>query len=319
MEETHAPAEIPHRGLFQRILVFCEAHDLEGRIMLGLGLAASVFIMGLPLWLITRYSSPLETAAASGSAAVGVGAMIRGISRDILRTSVTVASRAAAQSVSHHWTHLVVNWFASLVGWERPESEEPAVPHPIFSIAVGTIALVLSYMTILELLEPGTRAEVLGPTSLKLASFLVAIPLLVYYALAYTAGRLCSVSITPRTEVDGLLLQLYFTFAMSFLPLTSDAEYSGSRRACMNAAAFTLTSMLLLHLGLHALATALGIYWMSQLSVLFLLHVFVLSFPLHPLDGSTIWRHNKLVWLMVWLPVAFSFHFNMPKVFYEFI
>ena len=257
--------------------------------------------MVFPLWLITRFSSPLESAAASGGAAVGVGAMFRGISRDVLRTSVAVASRAAARTVSKHWTHLVVNGFASFIGWERPEAEEPSVPHPFLSIAVGAIAVAASYRAVLHLVDPGIRAEVLGPTSLEVASLLVAIPLLVYYAIVYVAGWIFSVRIDPRTEVDGLFLQLYFTMAVSFLPLTSDAEYRGTRRACMSAAAFTLVSVLLLHVGLGALATALDLHWLGHLSVLFLLYAFVLSFPLHPLDGSTIWRYNKFIWLLVWL------------------
>ena len=192
-------------------------------------------------------------------------------------------------------------------------------PTTIGAIIVGCIGLSLSYAAVLSLLSPEARAGILGDMDLWTASASAAIPLVCYYIFAYSFGRLLSVRVVPRTEADGLLLQLYFSLAVSFLPLTSDAEYQGSDRRRALVAGVTLGGLFVLHLVLGMAGAAAGIPFLEHLAVLTLIQLFVLSFPFDPLDGKHIWRTSKALWVAVWIPVALAFHYRIPRVFYELI
>lgn len=286
----------------------------------GLLLAGGVMI--LPLWLVTRYAD--QTAAAgvvvggvgAGGAGVGIAAILRTVSRDVLRTSMGVASRTVSRAYLRHWTHVIVDWLSTSV-IKRTRARTDGIPHPGIAIAVGSIALALSYGIVITLLAPSTREALFGAAPLWLAGATAAVPLLCYYGIAYLAGRALDVRVVPRTEVDGLLIQLYFTFALSYLPLTSEADYRGDpgRRAAV--AMSTLLGMLALHLGVAFIGQAYGSPLLDQLSVLFLIHAFVLAFPFDPLDGKHIWKSSKLLWLVTLAPIAWAFHTRIPRVFYE--
>lgn len=295
-----------------------DAKTRENVWKLAAGLAFAIVVMLVPLWLVTRYSESagLGAAAAATGTAAGIGAIFRSISRDVLRTSIGVASRAAARSLSHHWTNLVMHTLARVMG-KDPAKYRHHEPHPTVSIMVGTIAMGLSYVGVLILASPESRHGVLNGMSLWLAAVLVILPLLTYFLLTHLAGHLFEVQIIPRTEADGLLLQLYFTLAVSFLPLTCDCEYRGPRNNRAKAAIFTMLGLCGGHLLFSSLATWLALPALSHLAMLYLLYAFVLSFPFYPLDGSHIWGQSKLLWLCCWIPITAAFHSYVPEAFYD--
>src|SRR5688572_3895018 len=162
---------------------------------------------------IASLCSGVESGNAVGAgAAVGIGAIFRAVSRDILRTPIGSASRASAQAVARGWVHGSIRHV-----WQmRPAG---------FSLAVAFISLAISYGAVVAFARP----ELAGDRPFWAIGVLGAIPILVYRGLTWCFGRLWSVEITPRIHADGLLMQAYFTAALSFLPLAFDAEYRGRR------------------------------------------------------------------------------------------
>ena len=123
--------------------------------------------------------------------------------------------------------------------------------------------------------------------------------------------------IALSTAIDGILLQAYFTGAMSYLPLASDVELEGSTRSKAICAAGVLFGFVLLYAVFSLAGDALGNPWMTGLSAQLLLYAFVLSFPLPPLDGSDVWAHSRWAWLAVFLAILMTFLGRMPESFYE--
>ena len=113
------------------------------------------------------------------------------------------------------------------------------------------------------------------------------------------------------------MLQAYFTGAGSFLPLTTDVEYEGDDKSACKLAVGSLLGML----GFFGIFfVAGGIYNLAILKFLgsmFLVYCFVYSFPIKPLEGHFIWSFNKLVWLLVMLPILISFMTCMDYAFGE--
>ncbi len=296
-----------------------ESETWENILIVGVGIFLTAAVMVLPLWLISRmHLGTLGAAAAGvGTAGVGISAIFRSVSRDILRTSIGVVSRTAARAVSRHWTHLVIQWLSHTLFNRKYQHSGDGTPHPILAIVMGSVTLILSYGAILWLVSPAIRGEILGDMSIYTAAISVAIPLFSYYIIAYLAGRSLGVRVIPRTELDGILLQVYFTFALSFLPLTSDGEYRGDSKRCAWVAGIAIGGLFVLHLLLSLMGSLMGLPVLTHLAVLFLIQAFVLSFPFRPLDGQRIWQQSKLIWFLSWLPIAIAFHLQIPSIFYE--
>ena len=146
---------------------------------------------------------------------------------------------------------------------------------------------------------------------------LMAAPLLVHALVTTLAARATGVGVTFRTQLDGLLLQGYFTGAGSFLPLATDVEYRGDEAAKARTATIALLSLLAVHLVLAAVGRGLGLYPFTFAGAAVLMYCFVFSFPLAPLEGHHLWQRSKLLWLAVWLPTLVAFLANMPDVFAE--
>ncbi|MCG8418579.1 MAG: hypothetical protein MJE77_11620 [Proteobacteria bacterium] len=301
--------------------IWWHSKDHESILILTIGLAVVALIMVLPLWLITRLGGDgsFSAAAGAGGAAVGIAAIFRSASRDILRTSFGVAARTAARAISRHWTHLIIQWVARTFNLAEPTARVDGTPHPIAAIVMGYVALAISYGAVLSLVDPASRTVLLGSSPLPVLAAVSACPLLCYYSLAYGAGKALDVRIIPRTEIDGLVLQIYFTAAASYLPLTSEAEYHGPRRKRKYVALIVIGGLFALHLVVGMIGAAFGLELLEHVAVLLLLHAFVFSFPFEPLDGRHIWENSKLMWLGTFLPIALAFHYRIPAAFYEII
>lgn len=289
------------------------------------GAALSIFgiCMLVPLWLVRSYTNGLAAdvglVASAGGITIGIAAIFRSISRNLLRTSVGVVARTAARAISRHWTDHVVHWLEKTFKRSTTGRAPSVEPHNTVSIVVGVVGMAVSYCGVLLVVPASVRSSVLGGTSLWLAGVLATMPLICYFGLAFLSGRLFAVQVVARTELDGLVLQLYFTLAGSFLPLLSDGEYHGTRKRKAAAALFTLSGLLGIHIVLHLLGGATGSALLTQLAAMFLLYAFVLALPLHPLDGGEIWAGHKGIWALFFAAVLAAFNINLPEVFYAII
>ena len=116
--------------------------------------------------------------------------------------------------------------------------------------------------------------------------------------------------------MDGILLQAYFTGAQSYLPLASDMELTGKLEDKAKCSNITLLILLGLSLIMDSIGTLLFAPILKIWGAHLLLYVFVISFPLKPLEGSDIFAVSKGMWLLTFLLVLLTFLFNMPEAFY---
>ena len=185
------------------------------------------------------------------------------------------------------------------------------------SFGLGALALALSFAFVasqLDTAEAEKLASLAGMDDRPIAalSVLAALPLALYVAAAYAVARTFGSQVRVRTAVDGLLLQAYFAGAHSFLPMTTDIEICGDERTQFKASIGILTLLYATHLILYWASELLGFQAGSTLAVFVLIYCFVYSFPIAPLQGYWIWKHNRIVWLLVWLPILVSFVMTMP-------
>ncbi len=307
-----------------------------------LNLALAVTCLGVcvfvPLVVISwGHAGSLELSTrASGEVAVGIAVILRATarrwlrasSRHLLRSTVGTYSRASARTVTRRAVKYSGRLLAGLLVRERgkltPEQETEhasqngaARLQSAGSLLLGFLALSLSFRGVLARQSPADLLELTqhGQLSLPLASLLGGAPLLVYAAVATLAGRVGGVRVRFQTALDGLLIQGYFTGAGSFLPMTTDVEYSGSERNKTWVAAVTLAALYLAHLLLGFAAHATGAYVFLFAGTLFLTYCFVFSFPIRPFEGYHLWARSRWLWLIFWLPILASFIGTLPASF----
>ena len=127
-------------------------------------------------------------------------------------------------------------------------------------------------------------------------------------------GRLAGVRVIYHTEIDGILLQAYFTGAGSFLPLSTDVEFRGEERAQQSVAIFALTGLFTVFLVLAALRARPG--GSPDLgAAMFLIYSFIYCFPIRPLEGRMVWDRSRLIWLLIALPILLAFLWWLPAEF----
>jgi hypothetical protein len=181
--------------------------------------------------------------------------------------------------------------------------------HPVVAVGLGTVALSLSFLGILHIIEPRLANAVTtgAPLSYLTCSLLAGLPLTVYGLIhAIVAPRL-DVKLQFNTAIDGLILQAYFTGAGSFLPMTTDIEYIGNSRSNMRMAAISLAAMFTIYLALAWIGHWADMTTLRFAADMFLLYCFVYVFPIRPLEGYNIWCESKLLWLAIFLPILIAF------------
>ena len=147
-------------------------------------------------------------------------------------------------------------------------------------------------------------------------SILASSTLLIHYgAMAFAALR-NDVNISLRTSIDGIILQAYFTGACSYLPLASDVELKGNTENKAKCSAMALVIMLACSLVLDSIGYLLSFPVLEVWSAHILLYVFVISFPLKPLEGSDIFSYRKDWWGALFFGVLLAFLLNIPESFY---
>jgi len=292
--------------------------------------------MFLPMIAIHLYSVGMELESeAPGEITVGLVVilratfrrLLRGFSTNILQTTIGAFGRTSARAVTRRFVKFAGRvLFGSILqdsfgrtSNQNKAPKEVSVLRQVVSLCIGFVGLCLSFWGILHVI-PEEHANIIV-TSKGLSNIEVAVmaglPLLFYAFLHKVFGRYFHVKTSYSTEIDGLLLQGYFTGAGSFLPLTTDVEYHGEDKDKCRLAVSALLGML----GFFGIFFLVGSLFHDSslifLGSMFLVYSFVYCFPIKPLEGHFIWSYNKLVWLMVTIPILVAFMNCIDQAFGE--
>ena len=119
-----------------------------------------------------------------------------------------------------------------------------------------------------------------------------------------------------QTTLEGILLQGYFTGALSYLPLASDLSIEGDVASKAKVYLHSLSTLLCGSVLCCFVGEKIDIPLLQCIGTHMLLYGFVISFPLSPLDGYGIFSYNKKLWLAVFSIVMVFFLIFMPEFFY---
>lgn len=321
-------------------------HRLSGPL---LALLLVLLCMVLPMLLIKRLADDPSPNAieASVGATVALGALFRSSGRTVLRSGLRSTVMSAVRTMTRAITRRIVRSFLPMMmrlflpalrsSTSNTSSAEDSAAEVVeqveekagsflssllgpqrqslwFSLPAGMLTLGLSFYGVVHL---SGNDDLLGGLSGLEMSLMATVPLVVHFALFTLLGRLFGVQIELRTDLDGILLQGYFTGALSYLPLASDIEMEGSLQRKGACAAGVLFGMLCVYTFLALLGDWTGDALLSGCAAQVLLYAFVLSFPLPPLDGSDVWALSRWAWLALWTATLLTFLGRMPEAFYE--
>lgn len=253
--------------------------------------------------------------------------LLRGLSVNIMQTTIGTFGRTSARTVTRRFVRFVGRvLFGSVLQDNIDDAEEvaptpketnPGVLKQLVSLFLGFVGLCLSFWGILNVI-PSEEVEIIigsrGLSELE-AVLLAGVPLLAYAFLHWGFGRKFGVRTVYCTEIDGLILQGYFTGAGSFLPMTTDIEYYGENKANCNLAVSALLGMLFFFVICYIAGELFHMPGLNFLSSMFLIYGFVYCFPIEPLEGHMIWSRSKLLWAAVTLPILLAFMNFMDSAF----
>jgi hypothetical protein len=246
--------------------------------------------------------------------------LLRGFSTSFFQTTIGAFGRTSARAVTRRFVKFAGRvLFGSIMqesfdenesqNNDNSDSKKSSSLRQFVSLAIGFVGLCLSFFGILYVIPPEHTEALVDSKGLShvQAAILAGLPLLAYALLHKIFGKIFNVHTTYCTEIDGLLLQGYFTGAGSFLPLTTDVEYDGDQLNKCKLAASSLIGMLAFFGLFYLIGAIAGIASVSFLSSMFLVYCFVYCFPIQPLEGYFIWSYNKSAWLAITLPILLAF------------
>ena len=153
---------------------------------------------------------------------------------------------------------------------------------------------------------PGQTAT--GSMVIWLGGVVMVLPLWLMFFVQATAAQQAGLVLRHETGADGGVIQLYFAGAFSFMPLTSDVIVEEATTAQRGRIAL---------LGVVAPMVVSVMFWLGWkvtgepilvfLADAFLIYPMVQIFPLTPLEGIFVWRWNRLLWLVLFIFIMFSF------------
>lgn len=293
-----------------------------------LGVLLLVF---LPVVLIAAYEpggSSLHGSRGEEEAAVGIAVILRATARRLLRTASSSVIRTTVGTISRTaartFTRQVLRFSMRILGagvvknvvdQESGRTGIDTGRRSWVSLLVGLVVLALSFWGVVARSDGSLEASLTVDRGLDLltVSLLAALPLLVYAGINLVVGRLLGVVVAFETAVDGVLLQAYFTGSGSFLPMTTDVVYEGTDTQRAKLSIASIGGLFLCHI---LLATAFsGSPVAVMASNFFLVYCFVFAFPIKPLEGWEVWNRSKLLWVVVWGPILYSFVKFLPADF----
>lgn len=316
---------------------------LSTRLRGVLAALALLVTMFAPMVAIYWYgaSGSVSEKVAAGEVTVGIAVimratarrLLRGASSNLMRTTAGALGRTSARALTRRLVKFMGRlFFGSVVQQSSADAaavqagadpDDPADHHSALSqavaLALGFVALCVSFRGVLYIAGSSVVEDLLGASGLGMleVTVLSGVPLLAYAVFHQVFGRLFDVRATYRTEIDGLLLQAYFTGAGSFLPLTTDVDYAGTERGKRNVATGSILGLFFVHFAFVLTGNWIGSEQLVFLGSMFLIYCFVYCFPIRPLEGHFIWSSSKLLWLCVTLPILVAFLSWLPPVFGE--
>ena len=290
-----------------------------------LALVSVVLCMLLPMLLIRNLTaaSPISSSGANGAvgATVALGALFRSGGRTMLRSTMMGAARTMARALTRRivrsFLPMMVRLFLPAFRSSALESFELRKEQPLWvAMLLGAGTLGLSFYAVVHMSDATEQQALLSGLSLTSMAALATIPLVLHFTMFSLIGRRLGVKTTLSTDIDGILLQAYFTGALSYLPLASDVELEGDTRSKAICAAAVLTGFMVTYTVISLAGQWLNSPVLTGCGSQILLYAFVLSFPLPPLDGSDVWAHSRWGWLAIWLAILLTFLGRMPEAFY---
>ena len=300
-------------------------------VFAGVALVAVLF---LPLIAIDAHGASLTGIERPGAGETTVGIavilratarrLLRGASTNLMRTTAGALGRTSARAATRRFVKFAGRlFFGSVVNQSAAASRTGTAPittgSQVFALALGYVALALSFRGIMYVVPENVVADLTRSTGLGVLELVLlsGLPLLAYAGLHRAIGPRVGVKTRYRTELDGLLLQAYFTGAGSFLPLTTDVDFEGDALAKKRLATWSILGLF----GLHGLSTvlgnSLGSPHLAFLGSMMLVYCFVYCFPIRPLEGHFIWTSSKVQWFAVTLPILIAFLLWLPPTFGE--
>ncbi len=276
-----------------------------------------------PMFIIQEMTQGVEEATSAATATVALGTIIRSNGRNILKSTFMSAVRTGLRAVTRRLIRTMLPMLLRLflptmrTSTKRTVNALDDMEQPLFlGLGLGLVSLTLSFYGVVlwhPFLDAGNFAKGL---SLFTLSFLAGFNIVIHYAIMAWAGVKYGVKTSLRTSLDGMILQAYFTGALSYLPLASDVVLKGEVKDKASCSTMALVTLLSLSLLLDTLGVLLGWVILEMWAAQLLLYSFVISFPLKPLEGSDIFAHSRLRWAGVFSLVLLTFLLNMPETFY---
>ena len=283
-----------------------------------------VLFLVSPIFLIHHYTVSEEKIQGAATVTVALGTILRSNGRNLVKSTFMSAVRTALRTVTRRVVRRLLPLFLGVL---LPSFQTSTVKDPkkieenqensvLGALIMGVLTLVFSFYCVVYYNGNLDQNSITGGLSLWTVSILAGFSIVLHYACIAWAGLRYGVKTTLRTTFDGILLQAYFTGALSYLPLASDVELDGTVEDKAKCASFTLYSILGVSILLHGIAMLLGWKILEMWAAQLLLYVFVISFPLKPLEGSDVLAHSPMRWALIFTAVLVAFVLNMPESFY---
>ena len=289
-----------------------------------IALVAVLVCLLAPMFVIKSVTTGEREIQGAATITVALGTIVRSNGRNILKSTFMSAIRTGLRTMTRRLVRSILPMLLRLFlpafhtsTHVEPEEAEMDRPQSLYlSLGLGLVALALSFYCVVEL-NPNVQFETFQRgLSLITVAVLASASLLIHYGFMFWRSVANDVKISLRTPLDGIILQAYFTGALSYLPLASDITLEGSVENKARCAGETLIMMLGLSIFLDSFGHLLDVVVLEIWAAQILLYVFVISFPLRPLEGSDILAHSKFWWFAVFFFVLLAFLFNMPEEFY---
>ena len=285
---------------------------------------AVAFFLILPMFVIKNITFDSSTQVRDGAAAAtaAIGAIFRSNSRTLLRSTLMSAIRTSLRAVTRRvvrsFLPIVVRLFLpalqSAAHRKEPEQTETAWVMPLL---LGCVTLGFSFAGVVVWGGGAENEELLYGFSVLVSGIMAASALLTHVGLLFWVSRHNMLSLKVQTPFDGILLQAYFTGALSYLPLSSDITLEGDKKAVGKCAAAALMGLIGLSLLLDSIGVLIQYDILRCWSAHLLLYSFVVSFPLKPLSGADVFAYHKGLWFGVFGLSMLCFLLNIPDAFYE--
>jgi hypothetical protein len=302
-----------------------------GQTIALISIAGMLLLLISPLWVVSAIADQPDGQSPGGRAAqtvVGIGVILRAMARRLvqfgargaLRTAASAVLRAIARTLTRRLSRVLLRSAAGAAtrgAFTLPSHLLPVIDlrRSRLSLLIGVIGLAASFGVAVQVSgEDTVRSLVEGFASpMWQMILLAALPMVAYAGFIHLAGVYYGATTRFATELDGILLQGYFTGGGSFLPMLTDMIIYGTPKERRQVAFASLASLYIAHLLLLAIALLSGSGIAQFASSMFLIYAFIYCFPIHPMEGRAVWNDSRGRWCLLFFPILFSFMLWFPE------